>query len=204
MVPFFIQLPFCDMVSQMKRAFSPLMGTYMSSVEFVSIRYDCGDSEEYAPDRTYISGRSSETGSVTICFENSEDEGGASHLTLVARRAVIPASGPFGQYIARIIMPAMLIDLQVISVEAQQYWVEALSCESQPSVPHKLHSHHSHRAAAWYAPAERASLALHDLHLTQANNGHERKAQASTDASTVCELLVSAPLDAYNCRVTEI
>ena len=179
------------------------MDPFSNTVEIVSIFYDCGDSEEYAPDRTYISGRSSETGSVTICFENT-DEGDASHLTLIAHRAVIPASGHYGQYIARIIMPAMQIDLHVSSAEAQQYWVDALSCESQPGAPHMLHSHHSHQAAAWYAPAERASLALHDLHLTQANNGHERKAHASTDASTVCELLVSAPLDAYNCRVTEI
>ena len=188
---------------QMKRAFSPLTGTYMSSVEFVSIRYDGGDSEEYAPDRTYISGRSSKTGSVTICFENT-DEGDASHLTLIAHRAVIPASGPYGQYIARIIMPAMLIDLHVSSAEAQQYWVEALSCESQPGAPHKLHSHHSHQAAAWYAPAERASLAVLGQDLTQPiddANGHERK---SPDASAMWGLLASTPLDVCSYRVTEI
>ena len=179
------------------------MDPFSNTVEIVSIFYDCGDSEEYAPDRTYISSRSSETGSVTICFENT-DEGDASHLTLIAHRAVIPASGHYGQYIARIIMPAMQIDLHVSSAEAQQYWVEALSCESQPGAPHMLHSHHSHQAAAWYEPAERASLAALGQDLTQPiddANGHERK---SPDASAMWGLLASTPLDVCSYRVTEI
>ena len=105
------------------RVHFPHMTSHSSTVTLVSVYYAGGDTEEYAPDRTFVSSASSETGSLTICLENTDEE---RHifLTLSTRRTVTPV----GMDIVRILSPAVRIDLHFSSGEAQQYWMDVLAC----------------------------------------------------------------------------
>ena len=127
------------------RVHFPHMTSHSSTVTLVSVYYAGGDTEEYAPDRTFVSSASSETGSLTICLENTDEE---RHifLTLSTRRTVTPV----GMDIVRILSPAVRIDLHFSSGEAQQYWMDVLAFlntisglyHGVPSIYH-LSSYHS-------------------------------------------------------------
>ena len=188
-----------------------MAAAYVNSIQIISVYYAAGDSDAYAPDLAYISGIDTEAGSVTLCFKNTEEEEDTTHLTLVAHRVIKPVSERPGQYIVRVAMPDMQIDLHVCSAEAQHYWIGALALDSQHGLtlsvdyPRRgLISFSLLIEALTTSCAERAGHSLNLLTKPIADDISERKAKAGTDTSTVCEILTSMLPDAYNCRVTEI
>ena len=105
------------------------MASYSTSVTLVSVHYDGGDTEAYAPDRVYISSANSETGALTVCFESTDEEK-KIYLTLSAHRSVAPVSGKSGVHIVRIFSGTARIYLCVNSATAQHYWMDVLACSN--------------------------------------------------------------------------